>query len=112
MKLHLSSFRLATTRSGWLRCCPPSARVAVVCNAIDAEDPAVRREKVADEIDWLTELGLRPEELDLRSYVTTSRAWTCAPAPQYDGLWVARRQRLRASSRPGRAAEPNISCRT
>nr|WP_272955023.1 Type 1 glutamine amidotransferase-like domain-containing protein [Kribbella shirazensis] len=58
---------------------PPAARVAVVCNAIDAEDPAVRRAKVADEVHWLTELGLRPEELDLRESADFS---------PYDGLWV------------------------
>jgi dipeptidase E len=79
MKLYLSSFRLGHHPEHLVALLPPKARVAVVCNAIDAEDAAVRREKVADEIRWLTELGLRPGELDLR--VTSDFTG-------YDGLWV------------------------
>ncbi|WP_350277015.1 Type 1 glutamine amidotransferase-like domain-containing protein [Kribbella sp. HUAS MG21] len=79
MKLYLSSFRLGDRPEHLVALLPAAARVAVICNAIDAEDPAVRREKVADELRWLTELGLRPEELDLRESADFS---------PYDGLWV------------------------
>ncbi|WP_433168204.1 Type 1 glutamine amidotransferase-like domain-containing protein [Kribbella sp. CA-247076] len=79
MKLYLSSFRLGDHPERLVALLPPAARVAVVCNSIDAEDPAVRREKVADELTWLTELGLRPEELDLRE---------SADLASYDGVWV------------------------
>jgi dipeptidase E len=79
MKLYLSSFRLGNHPERMTALLPPAARVAVICNSIDTEDPAVRREKVADEITWLTDLGLRPEELDLRS--STEFA-------EYDGVWV------------------------
>lgn len=81
MKLYLSSFRLGNHPERMTALLPPAARVAVICNSIDAEDPAVRREKVADEITWLTELGLRPEELDLRSSTGEELA-------EYDGVWV------------------------
>ena len=57
MKLYLSSFRLGDHPERLVALLPPNGRVAVICNSIDAEDPAVRREKVADEITWLTELG-------------------------------------------------------
>lgn len=81
MKLYLSSFRLGNHPERLTALLPPSARVAVICNSIDTEDPAVRREKVAEEITWLTELGLRPEELDLRFSTGEELA-------EYDGVWV------------------------
>jgi dipeptidase E len=67
MKLYLSSFRLGDHPERLVALLPPAGRLAVICNAIDSEDPAVRREKVAAEITWLTELGLTAEELDLRT---------------------------------------------
>jgi len=79
VKLYLSSFRLGDHPEQLLALLPPRARVAVICNSIDAEEPDVRREKVADEITWLTELGLQPVELDLR---------TSADFSSYDGVWV------------------------
>ena len=85
MKLYLSSFRLGDHPERMVAMLPPAARVAVVCNSIDAEDPAVRREKVADEISWLTGLGLRPEELDFRSAAGDALR---ARMLEFDGLWV------------------------
>ncbi|WP_328521769.1 hypothetical protein [Kribbella sp. NBC_00359] len=63
MKLYLSSFRLGDHPDRLVALLPPNARVAVICNSIDTEDPDVRRAKVADEITWLTEVGLHAEEL-------------------------------------------------
>ncbi|MEU0096388.1 Type 1 glutamine amidotransferase-like domain-containing protein [Kribbella sp. NPDC006257] len=83
MKLYLSSFRLGDHPERLVALLPPAGRLAVICNAIDSEDPAVRREKVAAEITWLTELGLTAEELDLR---TVSDLGTRLTA--YDGVWV------------------------
>ncbi len=91
MKLYLSSFRLGDHPERLVALLPPAGRIGVVCNAIDAEDPAVRREKVAAELTWLTELGLRPEELDLRSYSERGARFgqdLRARLTQYDGLWV------------------------
>jgi dipeptidase E len=83
VKLYLSSFRLGNHPERMVALLPPAARVAVICNSIDTEDPAVRREKVADEITWLTELGLQPEELDLRDSIDLLARLT-----SYDGVWV------------------------
>jgi dipeptidase E len=83
VKLYLSSFRLGDHPERLVALLPPSARVAVICNAVDTEDPEIRREKVADEITWLTELGLHAEELDLRSADDLRARLT-----QYDGVWV------------------------
>ncbi|MEU4601689.1 Type 1 glutamine amidotransferase-like domain-containing protein [Kribbella sp. NPDC023972] len=85
MKLYLSSFRLGDHPERLVALLPPAARVAVICNSIDTEDSAVRREKVTDEITWLTELGLNPHELDLRS--CTGGALK-AQLPECDGVWV------------------------
>ncbi|MEV0801117.1 Type 1 glutamine amidotransferase-like domain-containing protein [Kribbella sp. NPDC050281] len=79
MRLYLSSFRLGDHPERLVALLPPSGRVAVICNSIDFEEPGERKEKVAAEITWLTELGLRPEELDLRESADFST---------YDGVWV------------------------
>ena len=83
MKLYLSSFRLGDHPDRLVALLPPAARVAVICNSIDAEAPEVRREKVADEITWLVGLGLRAEELDLRDATDLRIRLT-----SYDGVWV------------------------
>jgi dipeptidase E len=93
MKLYLSSFRLGDHPERLVALLPASARIAVICNSIDTEDPSVRREKVAAEVTWLTELGLRPEELDLRAYAVPPTASGSADdladeLAQYDGVWV------------------------
>jgi dipeptidase E len=67
MRLYLSSFRLGDHPERFVSMVPPPGRVAVICNAIDNE-PEERPEKVAQEIAWLSELGLEPSELDLRDY--------------------------------------------
>lgn len=69
MRLYLSSFRLGEHPEELVRLAGPGARVAVIGNAVDAAPADVRREAVALEIDALTDLGLRPEEVDLRDHV-------------------------------------------
>ncbi|MEV6412685.1 Type 1 glutamine amidotransferase-like domain-containing protein [Kribbella sp. NPDC051718] len=91
MKLYLSSFRLGDHPEHLVALLPEAGRTAVICNAIDAEDPAVRRAKVVAELTWLRDLGLHPEELDLRSYSERgARAGQNLGArlTEYDGLWV------------------------
>jgi dipeptidase E len=85
MKLYLSSFRLGDHPERLVALLPPAGRVAVICNSLDAEDPAVRREKVQAEITWLNELGLRPAELDLRDVTGEDLR---ARLTSYDGVWV------------------------
>jgi len=85
MKLYLSSFRLGDHPERLMALLPPAGRVAVICNSLDAEDPAVRREKVQAEITWLNELGLRPAELDLRDVTGEDLR---ARLTSYDGVWV------------------------
>jgi dipeptidase E len=109
VKLYLSSFRLGDHPERLVDLLPASPRVAVIANSIDNEDPELRVAKVAAELTWLTELGLRAEELDLRDYSgdsAVSGGWggsagsgdsavsagsgdeLRARLTQYDGVWV------------------------
>ncbi|MGH3461175.1 MAG: Type 1 glutamine amidotransferase-like domain-containing protein [Kribbellaceae bacterium] len=81
MRLYLSSFRLGDHPERLVAMVEPPGRTAVVCNAIDTEPADVRAEMVAAELDWLTELGLRPEELDLRTDDPARLA-------SFDAMWV------------------------
>jgi len=85
VKLYLSSFRLGDHPEHFVAMLPPKARIAVVCNAIDLEEPVLREEKVAVEHRWLVELGLRPEEVDLRDFTAESLG---ARLAGFDGMWV------------------------
>jgi dipeptidase E len=100
VKLYLSSFRLGDHPERLVDLLPASPRVAVIANSIDNEDPELRVAKVAAELTWLTELGLRADELDLRDYsgasaVSGDSAVSAgsgdelrARLTQYDGVWV------------------------
>jgi dipeptidase E len=85
VKLYLSSFRLGDHPGHFVAMLPPKARIAVVCNAIDSEEPVVREEKVIAEHRWLVELGLRPEEVDLRDFAPERLRPRLA---EFDGMWV------------------------
>jgi dipeptidase E len=85
VKLYLSSFRLGDHPEHLVAMLPPKARIAVVCNAIDSEEPVVREQKVVAEHRWLVELGLRPEEIDLRDFAPEDLRPRLA---EFDGLWV------------------------
>ncbi|MFG1908051.1 Type 1 glutamine amidotransferase-like domain-containing protein [Kribbella sp. NPDC048928] len=82
MKLYLSSFRLGDHPERLTAMLPAAARVGVICNAMDFVKPTTRRAKVDEELARITDLGLRPEELDLRDDDALDRL------PSYDGLWV------------------------
>ncbi|ONI69716.1 hypothetical protein BWI15_24535 [Kribbella sp. ALI-6-A] len=90
MKLYLSSFRLGDHPEHLVAMLPPKARIAVICNAIDSEEPVLREEKVAAEHRWLVELGLRPEEVDLRDFVPgePGAEGLRARLAGFDGMWV------------------------
>ncbi|GAA1513020.1 Type 1 glutamine amidotransferase-like domain-containing protein [Kribbella lupini] len=92
MKLYLSSFRLGDHPERWLAMLPARARIAVICNAIDIEEPILREEKVLAEHRWLVELGLLPQEVDLRDFTPAepgaSAAALLTHLSSFDGLWV------------------------
>jgi dipeptidase E len=88
VRLYLSSFRLGTEPARLVELTGEAARVAVVANAIDTEPPETRRAKVAGEARALTELGLRPVEVDLRDYVGADDGRIVRDLARFDALWV------------------------
>ena len=88
MKLYLSSYRLGDRAPDLARMVGGAKRVGVVPNALDFSSDTDRLEQgLAREFRDLREIGLFPEELDLRAYF-------CAPAQleaaiaKLDALWV------------------------
>lgn len=69
MKMYLSSFRLGDHSEQLVNLVGDNKKVAVIANSIDFGNDLERRKAgVQREIDDLTKLGLKPEELDLRNY--------------------------------------------
>jgi dipeptidase E len=66
---------------------PARAEVAVIANALDAQDERERSIGVHREIDALTRLGLRPTEVDLRRFFDQGDAMATALAP-FPMVWV------------------------
>lgn len=68
MRLYLSSYRLGNKPKEMLNLIGDNKRTVIIANAQDSKLANNRAERVQQEIDSLTALGLQPEELDLRNY--------------------------------------------
>lgn len=68
MRLYLSSFRLGSCPQRLVHLTRGGTRAIVIANATDVYPAEARSEAVARELDALTDLGFRAEELDLRDY--------------------------------------------
>ncbi len=68
MRLFLSSYKLGSQPDELPALVGNNKRTAIIMNSQDAKTPESRAERLQQEIDALTALGLRPEELDLRQY--------------------------------------------
>lgn len=68
MRLFLSSYRLGNKPDELPVLVGDNRRTAIIMNAQDAKTPESRSERLQQEIESLTALGLQPEELDLRNY--------------------------------------------
>lgn len=87
MRLYLSSFRMGNHADRLLDLLGGKRRVAVIANAMDAASDQVRREGVQRELSALSELGLDPEEMDLRDYFAASDR-LADDLREYDALWL------------------------
>jgi dipeptidase E len=87
MRLYLSSFRMGDHPQELVRLAGEAARVAVIANAVDGAPAEVRLGAVGQEIRALTELGMRPEEVDLRDH-TRDRERMRRTLDDYDALWL------------------------
>jgi len=87
MRLYLSSFRLGHHPAELLRLLAGGTRIAVILNAGDFLEPD--RRTLAKEADFalLTDLGMAPEELDLRHYFGDAEGLRTALA-NFDTVWV------------------------
>ena len=88
MKLYLSSFRLGDHPQQLVDMVGENKKVAVIANSIDfGNDPESRKASVQREIDGLTNLGLQPEEVDLRDYFGKPQELE-KKLSEYGTLWV------------------------
>ena len=88
MKLYLSSFRLGTRASDLGRMVAGGKRIGVVRNALDFSSDKDRLEQGrAREFDELKDIGLTPEELDLRRFFAAPTGLEETLA-RLDALWV------------------------
>ena len=88
MKLYLSSFRLGDNPQRLVNLVGSNKRVAVIANSIDfGNDPERRKAGVQRELDDLKQLGLEPEEVDLRNYFGKSEE-LAKKLSEFGTLWV------------------------
>lgn len=68
MKLYLSSYRLGNNPKKLIELFSDDKKIAVIANAMDFVDDSQREESAKQSIMELKNLGLFPEEIDLRDY--------------------------------------------
>lgn len=87
MRLYLSSYKLGNQPEQMLPLIKGAKKTAIIMNAQDNVLPERRAERLQEEIDNLTGLGLQPEELDLRNFF--GRADELEKyVEQFDYFWV------------------------
>ncbi len=87
MRLYLSSYGLGNKPEEMLPLIKGDKRTALIMNAQDNVLPARRAERLRQEIDSLTGLGLHPQELDLRDYFGKAGELS-AVISGFDYIWV------------------------
>lgn len=68
MKLYLSSYRLGNSSEKLVKLLSDNKRIAVIANAMDFVDNLQRKESTEQSIIEIRNIGLLPEEIDLRDY--------------------------------------------
>jgi dipeptidase E len=86
VRLYLSSFRMGRCPNRLRDLVRGDRRAAVIANAMDGQPTHQRLEGVDRELTALSELGLRPEHLDLRDYF--DRDDIRAALEKYDLVWL------------------------
>lgn len=88
MNIYASSYRLCSHPDRLRALFGGSTNVAVISNALDFSiDHAWRDSRVAEELDELSNLGLRPKVVDLREFFGSANA-TRTVLEKFDGVWV------------------------
>jgi len=86
MKLYLSSYGFGNDPGILAAIVGDNKKAAVIANARDTGDVERRNESVQRELEGLTKLGFKPEELDLRDYFDNKQLHN--KLPEYGLLWV------------------------
>lgn len=68
MKLYLSSYQIGKDPDKLTALVGKNKRVAVICNAIDSLKGVERKDRVERELKAMSDLGFKPEEIDLKDY--------------------------------------------
>ena len=88
MKLYLSSYRLGNKAQLLSNSFCENKKVAVIANSMDfLTDREARKESAQREVNDLKQLGLDPEEVDLRDYFCKPEA-LAQKLKKYGGIWV------------------------
>ena len=88
MKLYLSSFGLGNKACELGKMVTGKRRIGVIRNSLDFSSDAARLRAGRDrEFNDLQQLGLQPDEINLRDYFGASGR-LCGILEEYDGLWV------------------------
>jgi len=87
MRLYLSSYKLGNQPEQMLPLIKGTKKTAIIMNAQDNVLPERRTERLQEEMDKLTNLGLRPEELDLRKFFGKADELK-EHIKQFDYFWV------------------------
>lgn len=86
--MYLSSFRLGDNPQQLVDLIGTNKKVAVIANSIDfGNDPESRKASIQREFDGLMNLGLQPEEVDLRNYFGKPQELV-KKLTEYGTLWV------------------------
>ena len=87
MRLYLSSYKLGNHPERMLPLIQGAKRTAIIMNAQDNVLPERRAMRLQEEVDKLSALGLRPEELDLRMFFGKEQELR-KYVEQFDYVWV------------------------
>ncbi len=87
MRLYLSSFRNGNQPEELLKLLSGKTRTALIANAIDLDDKNTRSQKVSEEKERLSNIGLDVTEVDLRDYFKDN-AQLKGVLESFDLVWV------------------------
>lgn len=88
MRLFLSSYRAGNYPGKLVELFGKNTRVAVITNAKDYKPPKEREIKVKEVLDFFLDLGLKPDELELKKYFTSQVNWN-SEMDSYQSVWLA-----------------------
>lgn len=88
MRLFLSSYRAGQYPDKLVDLFGKGCKIAVITNAKDYKSISERDVKIKEVIKFLADIGLNPEELDLRKYFDNPRSLV-ETIKKYQGIWLA-----------------------